>query len=80
MKVEQIVPAIAEEASGPSYSVPGLCRGLAQSGVDVRLHVLSPVPALTGGFQVASYPRHAFPHPRFGRSPEMLNGLCNRRR
>ena len=76
MKVEQIVPAIAEEASGPSYSVPGLCRGLAENGVDVRLHVLSPVPQLTGNFKVATYPRHTFPHPRFGRSPEMLNGLC----
>lgn len=76
MKVEQIVPAIAEEASGPSYSVPGLCRGLAENGVDVRLHVLSPVPQLAGNFKVATYPRHTLPHPRFGRSPEMLNGLC----
>jgi len=75
MKVEQIVPAIAEEASGPSYSVPGLCRGLTENGVDVRLHVLSPVPQLTGDFKVAAYPRHPFPHPRFGRSPEMLDGL-----
>ena len=51
MKVEQIVPAVAEEASGASYSVPGLCRGLAENGVDVRLHVLVPVSQLSGGFQ-----------------------------
>ena len=75
MKVEIIVPAINEEASGPSYSVPGLCRGLAENGVDVRLHALSPVPQLAGNFKVASYPRHTFPHPRFGRSPEMLDGI-----
>lgn len=75
MRVEMIVPAIAAESSGPSYSVPGLCRGLAENGADVRLHVLSPVPQLTGDFKVASYPRHTFPHPRFGRSPEMLDGL-----
>ena len=75
MKVEIIVPAIAEEASGPSYSVPGLCRGLGDNHVDVTMHVLSPVPELTGDYRVCSYPRHAFPHPRFGRSPEMLAGL-----
>ena len=75
MKVEVIVPAVAAESSGPSYSVPGLCRGLAASQVDVTLHVLSPVPKLDGDFRVSSYPRHTFPHPRFGRSPEMLKGL-----
>ena len=51
MKVEQMVPAVAEEASGPSYSVPGLCRGLAENGVDVRLHVLVPVSQLSGESQ-----------------------------
>lgn len=75
MTVEMIVPAIAEEASGPSYSVPGLCRGLAENGVDIALHALSPVPKLAGGYKVCTYPRHVFPHPRFGRSPEMLRGI-----
>lgn len=70
-----IVPAIAAESSGPSYSVPGLCRGLSENHVDVTMHVLSPVPELAGDYRVCSYPRHTFPHPRFGRSPEMLEGL-----
>ena len=75
MRVEQIVPAIAEEASGLSYSVPSLCRGLAANGVDDGLHVLSPVLQLTEDFKVAAYSRHTFPLPRFGHSPEMLGGL-----
>lgn len=75
MKGWQIIPAIAEEASGSIYSVIGLCRGLAENGVDVRLHVLSPVPQLSGDFKDVTYHRHTFPHPRFGRSPEMLDGL-----
>ena len=70
-----IVPAIAAESSGPSYSVPGLCRGLSENHVDVTMHVLSPVPKLAGDYRVCSYPRNSFPHPRFGRSPEMLEGL-----
>ena len=70
-----IVPAVVAEASGPSYSVPGLCRGLLSNGIDVTMHTLSPVPSSLNDLMVRTYPRHAFPHPRFGRSPEMLNGI-----
>ena len=38
MRVVQTVSGIGWEASGPSYSVPGLCRGLKAVGVDVCLH------------------------------------------
>ena len=38
MKVIQAVSGIGWEASGPSYSVPGLCLGLKAVGVDVCLH------------------------------------------
>ncbi len=37
MKAVHIVPAITEEASGPSYSVPRLCHALLDQGVDVTL-------------------------------------------
>ena len=40
MRVIHVVPAITEEASGPSYSVPRLCESLIGMGVDVRLAVL----------------------------------------
>lgn len=39
MKVVQVIPGIRELASGPSYSVPALCRSLAGDGVDLELHV-----------------------------------------
>jgi hypothetical protein len=35
LRVVHAVPAIAHEASGPSYSVPALCEALASSGADV---------------------------------------------
>ena len=40
MNVIQVTPDIAMEASGPAYSVPGMCRGLSLVGVDVSLHTL----------------------------------------
>lgn len=75
MKVIQTVPYIGDESSGPSYSVPGLCAGLMQNGVSVELHFLGPKPRRKFDFPVSVYPRHKFPHPRLGRSPEMLEGL-----
>ena len=75
MKVIQIVPSIAEESSGPSYTVPALCRGLAANGCDVSLSVLDPVPKRNFGFAVHGYSRRRFPHPALGMSPEMLAGL-----
>ena len=40
MRVIHVVPRITEEASGPSYSVPRLCKSLIAAGVDVQLAVL----------------------------------------
>lgn len=40
MKVIHVVPAITEEAAGPSYSVPRLCESLIGSGVEVQLAAL----------------------------------------
>lgn len=40
MRVIHVVPAISEEATGPSYSVPRLCESLIGTGVDVQLAVL----------------------------------------
>jgi glycosyltransferase involved in cell wall biosynthesis len=41
LRVIHVVPAITEEAAGPSYSVPRLCEALISNGVDVRLAVLN---------------------------------------
>lgn len=74
MKVIQIVPSIGNEASGPSYSVPGLARGLYENGVDVELHLrkLNDIPSAR--YKVVSYPWRSFLR-SVGYSPEMLKGL-----
>lgn len=41
MKILHLVPQIAQEASGPSYSVPRLCQSLAACGNDVELKCLA---------------------------------------
>jgi glycosyltransferase involved in cell wall biosynthesis len=75
LRVVHAVPAIAHEASGPSYSVPALCEALASSGADVSLHVLGDATrALGRGFSVVTYRGWAFP-PRLGISPAMHRGL-----
>src|SRR5262245_21840437 len=45
VQLVQVVANVAVEASGPSYSVPALCAGLARLGHDVRLHTVEPAPA-----------------------------------
>jgi len=40
MRVIHVVPAITEEASGPSYSVVRLCQSLIEAGEDLTLVAL----------------------------------------
>ena len=74
MRVIHVVPAIAEEASGPSYSVVRLCESLISQGQEVTLASLdwaalpSP-PAFLKTFPLGWGPR------RLGRSPTMLRWL-----
>ncbi len=75
MKVVQVVPTIGDESSGPSYSVPGLCRGIVENDCDVSLHFVGRIPAREFPFPIHAYPVKRLPHPRIGRSPEMLTGL-----
>lgn len=75
MKVLQIVPHVGVESSGPSYSVPRLCRGLVENGVETQLSFLREAPQWIKGevFKVVNYPQHdKF---NLGWSPEMLKGL-----
>ena len=76
MKVIQVTPDIAMEASGPAYSVPGMCRGLSLVGVDVSLHTLQRESSDTFQFpfQLVTYP---FEPSRFlpGNAPMMEKGL-----
>lgn len=75
MKVLQVVPSIAAESSGPSYSVPAFCSGLQKAGCDTSLHVLEPVPNRSFDFCVVGYKCQPFPCSRLGRSSAMLKGL-----
>lgn len=74
MKVIQTVSYISVESSGPSYSVPGLCRGLKANGVNVELHTREP----SSGADF-DYPLYIYPNGRWGafleRSPAMAAGL-----
>lgn len=74
MRVIHVVPAITEEASGPSYSVMRLCQSLIQAGEDLTLAALdwSPHPSMPAFMKV--FPLGLGPR-RIGRSPKMCQWL-----
>ena len=61
LSVIQVVPGIGTEASGPSYSVPGLCRGLVSNDVDVLLFVSGKVPVAIDGCHIHAFKSHVIP-------------------
>lgn len=76
MRVLQIVPRIATESSGPSTSVPSLCRALAERGDDVELFALEPAAAKPIFDRVRYFPCAALPFAhRLGWSPRMRQAL-----
>ena len=74
MLVGQVVPEIDTCSAGPSYSVPGLCRGLQANGVETTLFSLGRK-AHAFPFAHRVFPSHAFPTYATGRSPELLQAL-----
>lgn len=77
MKIIHIVPSVADEASGPSYSVIRLCEALAELGHDVTLAALDPQPpddppACLRTFRAGLGPK------RLGRSPAFKKWLLRR--
>jgi glycosyltransferase involved in cell wall biosynthesis len=74
MRMIHVVPAVSEEASGPSYSVPRLCESLIAAGADVQLAALEwgstrvPLPYLK------TFPSGPGPR-RLGVSPKMRRWL-----
>ena len=75
LKIVQVVPTVGQESAGPSYSVPHLCRGLVDNGVDTELHFLGSVSnrLKREWFRSIAYSRHDSAN--LGWSPEMLKGL-----
>jgi glycosyltransferase involved in cell wall biosynthesis len=75
MKVLQLVASVAEEASGPSYSVPSLARALGRHGDEVLLmSLLGGELAVSTGFSHRVFPRARRLH-RLWRSPALLGAL-----
>ena len=74
MRVIHVVPAITEEASGPSYSVVRLCQSLIEADEDLTLAALdwSPLPSIPAFMKV--FPIGIGPK-RAGRSPKMCRWL-----
>ena len=73
-----VVPAIAQEASGPSYSVPRLCQGLVDQGVSVELFTNDLALTKTYPFPVNCFSTAGPFANRLGRSPAMFAGLKKR--
>ncbi len=78
MKVVQVVPAVFDEASGPSYSVPRLSRALVQAGLEVVVHTvaLGPTPASLSDLALYAHPcRRGRLARRLAQSPALRDAL-----
>lgn len=73
----QVVPRIITESSGPSHSVPNLCRALTRQNVQVELHLLEPtVLSADQEYTVSKWRAQRYPGAfRLGHSPAMMAGL-----
>jgi len=78
MRITQVVPAMHDEASGPSYSVPRLARSLAELGHDVTLSCAAPG-AYVAGVHLDTYIELPFLR-QFSISPTSIPGLRGRAR
>lgn len=74
MRIIHVVPAITEEAAGPSYSVPRLCESLIGTGVDVQLAVLDWAAMPVSLPYLKTFPLGLGPR-RLGVSPKMRRWL-----
>lgn len=76
MRVIHIVPSIAEEASGPSYSVVRLCASLIAQKLDVTLAALDWAPMSSPPPFLMTFPLGWGPR-RLGRSPAMKQWIAS---
>ncbi len=76
MRVIHVVPAITEEAAGPSYSVPRLCESLIDNDVEVKLITLASVKTSPDLPYLKTFPLGVGPK-RLGISPKMKSWLKN---
>ena len=74
MRAIHVIPAVNEEASGPSYSVVRLCESLIGAGVNVQLAALEPAPDRARLPYLETFPLGIGPR-RLGVSPAMRRWL-----
>jgi glycosyltransferase involved in cell wall biosynthesis len=77
MNVIHVVPAVTEEASGPSYAVPRLCESLCRQGAVVTLAALDWTPGAGYRPYMETFPLGWGPR-ALGRSPRMNRWLHER--
>ena len=77
MRLVHIVPALSQEASGPSYSVLRLCESLIDEHNELTLAALDWGPMANGPAFLKIFPHGVGPR-RFGRSPSMYQWLSQR--
>jgi len=77
MRIIHTVPAISNEASGPSYSVVRLCESLVQQGQELTLAALDWAPISSPPAFLKTFPLGLGPR-RLGRSPAMSRWLNER--
>jgi glycosyltransferase involved in cell wall biosynthesis len=76
LRIIHVVPRVVAESSGPSHTVPHLCRSLADLGAEVELKVLEPLPGRTLPFPATAYPTLPLPGAyRLGVSPSLARAL-----
>jgi glycosyltransferase involved in cell wall biosynthesis len=76
MRLVHIVPALSEEASGPSYSVVRLCESLIAERHELTLAALDWAPLSRAPTFLKAFPLAVGPA-RLGRSPEMSRWLSD---
>jgi glycosyltransferase involved in cell wall biosynthesis len=74
VNIIHVVPAITEEASGPSYSVVRLCESLIEAGDEVTLAAMDWAPIARPPACLRTFPMGVGPR-RLGRSPAMARWL-----
>lgn len=77
MKVIQVVPNIAYESSGVSYTLLSICKGLFNAGCEVELYSTGFPGETKFPFKTVECAFKKFPAARLRRSPDMYNRLLD---
>jgi glycosyltransferase involved in cell wall biosynthesis len=76
LRTLHVLPRVIAESSGPSHTVPRLCRALSERGLEVELKVLEPLPDRALAFPATAYPTLTLPGCyRLGVSPGMARSI-----